>query len=193
MPAKDPRIGERRGRQRWHLRPLRTGDEDSLIAFFQSHTPETIYERYGYYPPSMSRERAAGLVGVDQGRDCALGIFEPAAAGEVLHAVGRYCLEPDGRSAEVAFVVRESKRHRGMATALLEELIRTARARQLPALWALVSPANLEMASLLRRHGFVFGPRDVTDAARGTLVLAGGGATPHQRVRDNALHLKTTQ
>jgi hypothetical protein len=34
------------------------------------------------------------------------------------------------------------------------------------------------MASVLRRHGFVFGPRDVTDAARGTLVLDGGGRRP---------------
>ena len=119
----------------------------------------------------MSQEQAAGLVGVDQDRDCALGLFGPAADGEILHAVGRYCLGPDGKTAEVAFVVRESMRHLGMATTLLRELIRTARARRLHALWALVSSTNSEMTSLLRGHGFAFSPPSAAHSVRGTLIL----------------------
>ena len=178
-PGADPiRHGSRGRRPKpgdkpWHLRPLRPGDEGKLIAFLQSHTPETIYQRYGYYSSGMSHERAASLVGVDQSRDCALGIFEAAAAGEILHAVGRYCLEPDGTAAEVAFVVRESLRHLGMATTLLEEMIRTAKARNLHLLWAVASATNTEMISVLRSHHFNFGPPDAAGVVWGALILDG--------------------
>ena len=76
------------------MRPLQPADEDRLISFFGSHTEETIRQRYGYHISEMTHERARRLVGVDQSRDVALGVFERAPdGGEVLHAVGRYLIE----------------------------------------------------------------------------------------------------
>jgi RimJ/RimL family protein N-acetyltransferase len=136
------------------VRPLSPADEGRLISFFNSHTEETIRQRYGYHIAEMTPERARRLVGVDQSRDAALGVFERAPdGGEVLHAVGRYLLDADGRSAEVAFVVRESKRNLGVCTALLRRLLHIARLRGMGHLHAQVQADNTPMLSIFRRHG----------------------------------------
>jgi GNAT superfamily N-acetyltransferase len=170
-PAPTPVRRIRFGGEPYVLRPLRLGDEPALIEFFRSHAPDTVYQRYGYQVADMTPARAAQLVNVDQERDRALGIFEPSPAGEVLHAVGRYCLDPDGARAETAFVVRESKRNLGMATALLRELGRTASRRGLAALWAQVSPDNAPMLQVFRRQGFARVPSYEAGMARVVLDL----------------------
>ncbi len=163
------------------LRPLHRGDEECLRAFFRSHTPETVYERYGYPVSEMSFERAFQLVNIDPARDCALGIFEPGPGGDVLDAVGRYCLDAGGRDAELAFVVRESKRNLGMASFLLRTLIQTARARSLRSLWAQVSAGNGPMIAVFRRHSFAFAPLEPAGEVKLTLSL--GAARPASRAR----------
>ena len=135
------------------LRTLNAGDLERLRAFFYSHTPETIHARYGYMIKDMTPQRATQLVCIDQTRDLALGIFEPAA-GEILHAVGRYCLDTSGTSAEAAFVVRETLRNSGMAGCLLDALVNTARTRGLVYLWASTAPDNHAMLHLLHKAGF---------------------------------------
>jgi RimJ/RimL family protein N-acetyltransferase len=136
------------------VRLLGPADEGRLISFFYSHSGETIRQRYGYRISEMTHERAQQLVGVDQSRDVALGVFERAADGEeVLHAVGRYLLEPGGQTAEMAFVVRETKRGLGLCTALVRRLLQIARARGIGYLFAQVQADNAPMLAVFRRHG----------------------------------------
>ena len=168
-PEPDPHALEPRevlfGGQPHVLRPLGPGDADRLIAFFNSHNPETIRQRYGYHISEMTPERARRLVGVDQARDVALGVFERAAGGdEVLHAVGRYLLDAAGRSAEMAFVVRETKRHLGICTALLHRLLEVARHRGMGYLFAQVQGDNAPMLAIFRRHGGRLRPIPGADA-----------------------------
>src|SRR3954469_5181180 len=105
----------------WALSP---GEEGRLQEFFHSHTLNTIHDRYGGQITTMTLQRARELVSVDQTRDSAFAIFSPD--GDKILAVGRYCVDPDGHSAELAFVVREDMRRRGLATALLERLVSVA-------------------------------------------------------------------
>lgn len=134
------------------LRPLHPSDERRLQEFFYSHTQETIQARYGYMISRMTRERAYELVNVDQSRDLALAIFEVQGPRAVIHAVGRYYLDDDGRTAEVAFVTRETKRRYGMAATLLDRMRVIARQRGLTALRAQVVAANRPMLALFKRH-----------------------------------------
>lgn len=157
-PQEDPRALEPReamfGGKPHLLRPLGPADEGRLISFFNSHTGETIRQRYGYQISEMTPERARRLVGVDQSRDVALGVFERAPDGEeVLHAVGRYLLDANGKSAEMAFVVRESKRGLGICTILLRTLLYVARTRGMNFLGAQVQADNAPMLAIFRRHG----------------------------------------
>ncbi len=138
------------------LRPLRPADARTLQEFFYSHSPETVHLRYGYTVTAMSQQRAQELVSVPQDKDLALGVFsrpEDAFKRESLWAVGRYFLDPDGKSAEVAFVAHEEKRNIGMASALMEALLTVARRRGLDNLWAQVEKGNQAMLQVFRKYG----------------------------------------
>ena len=139
-------------KERYVLRPLQPSDERRMQEFFYSHTQETIESRYGYMMSRMSRERAYELVNVDQTRDLALVILEVQGPREVLHAVGRYYLDADGKSAEVAFVTRETKRRCGMARILFDRLRAEAKKRGLALLHAQVAPENTAMLGLFQSY-----------------------------------------
>lgn len=136
------------------LRPLQADDAERLQSFFYSHTPESIHLRYGYMITQMSGERAHELTGVNQERDCALALFGHESGEPVIHAVARYCLDEDNRSAEIAFIVRESKQRLGMAQLMVRELISTARERGLSAVWCQVLRENTGALALLKKLKF---------------------------------------
>jgi len=142
------------------LRALAHTDRKNLQDFFYSHNEDTVYQRYGRPIRVMSDEDADHLVGVDQSRDLALALFEVFGQRQIIHAVGRYCLDPDGEHAEVAFVVRESKRRLGFTACLMMEMIRIARGRGLKGLWASVRPSNRPMRKALEKFGFQETTRD---------------------------------
>lgn len=135
------------------LRPLHPSDERHLQEFFYSHTAETIQKRYGYSVQRMSRERASELVGVNQEENLALGVFERRGPRQRLRAVGRYYLDEDEKSAEVAFVVDESMRRKGLGSILFRRIADVARRRGLEHLWALVAADNLPMLRLFEKYG----------------------------------------
>jgi GNAT superfamily N-acetyltransferase len=152
------------------MRALAPGDEGRLQEFFHSHTFNTIYERYGGLVTTMTPERAHELVSVDQTRDCALAIFSPD--GQLIHAVGRYCLNSAGNAAELAFVVREDRRRHGLATTLLRRLIDVARSRGLRRLWAQVNTHNAAMLGIFRREGFTLASQPEVPVVHATLSLS---------------------
>ncbi|MBB5352341.1 acetoin utilization deacetylase AcuC-like enzyme/acyl-CoA hydrolase/RimJ/RimL family protein N-acetyltransferase [Haloferula luteola] len=146
------RLGEE-GRS-FFLRPLHASDIRRLQEFFYSHSEETVRHRYGYLRESMPADSAFKLVGVDQSRDLALGIFEEIGLGRepVLRAVGRFYRD-GGEGAEVAFVVHDETRRMGMAGELFGELASVAKKRGIEEFWASVVPTNLPMIRLFDRFG----------------------------------------
>jgi len=134
------------------IRPLRPDDEQRLQDFFYSHSKETIQLRYGYMISTMTHERAYELVNVDQQKDVALGIFEAAASSPALDAVGRYYSDAGGKEAEIAFVVRESKRRCGMASTLIKHMAEYAQRHGIVTFVANVLRDNEEMRSLFAHY-----------------------------------------
>lgn len=137
------------------LRPLSPADDRRLQEFFYSHSEETIIRRYGFTVTRMSRERAFELVSIDQNRDLALAVVELQGPRQVIHAVGRYYLDTEEKSAEMAFVVAENKRRVGMARTLLERMLEIAQRRKLTKLWAQVDRDNVPMLNLFRAYGAI--------------------------------------
>lgn len=170
----DPRalpLDRKFGSHKATIRLLQPADRDTLLKFFESHTKETIHMRYGYELSQISEARAAELVGVDQTKDAALGIFEPAEAVPLV-AIGRYCIRPDGTSAEVAFVVREDRRHLGMATVLMKMLLGIAASRGLKTLDAQVLRENQPMLEIFARLGGTKAGIPSTDSVTVSLDVA---------------------
>ncbi|MCP3674550.1 MAG: GNAT family N-acetyltransferase [Gammaproteobacteria bacterium] len=137
------------------LRPLCPADERKLQEFFYSHNKETLMMRYNHHVSQMSREKSCNLVSVDQHKDLALCFIETDHLGESIQAVGRYYFLEADNSCEVAFVIKESKRGKGMAKALLYEMKAIAKQRDLSKMLAFVRRDNKPMLKVFESAGFV--------------------------------------
>ena len=137
------------------LRPLVPADERKLQEFFYSHSKETLLMRYNYHATQMTREKSSDLVSVDQSRDLALCFTQQSHKGEFIQAVGRYYFIEASQSAEVAFVIRENQRSKGIATRLLHEMITIAQLRGLKKLIACVRRDNAPMLKVFENAGFI--------------------------------------
>lgn len=140
--------------QCYDLRPLNPSDERRLQEFFYSHTKETLQMRYNTVPTQMSREKSCTLVSVDQATDLALCIVRQKGSAAEIQAVGRYYYVPQNNSCEVAFVTREIHQGKGMASRLLDEMIRIAKVRSIHHMVAYVRAENHKMLAVFERAGF---------------------------------------
>lgn len=141
--------------EEFDLRPLNPADERKLQELFYSHTKQTLLLRYNHHPRQMSREQSCALVSVDQTRDLALCIVRQKGSSVEIEAVGRYYLNDQDNTCEVAFVTRERSHGKGMATRLLQEMMAIARQRKLTGMRAYVRAANKPMLSIFEQAGFV--------------------------------------
>jgi len=137
------------------LRPLAPADERKLQEFFYSHNKETLIMRYNHHAKQMTREKSCNLVSVNQHKDLALCFIQKNHLSEVIHAVGRYYFIESTNCAEVAFVIRENKRGKGLAKTLLAEIIKIAKKRQLSKLVACVRRDNAPMLKVFENAGFI--------------------------------------
>jgi acyl-CoA hydrolase/RimJ/RimL family protein N-acetyltransferase len=137
------------------LRALVPADERKLQEFFYSHNKETLMMRYNHHATQMSREKSCNLVSVNQHTDLALCFTQNKYKGEVIQAVGRYYFIKSMNAGEVAFVIKESLRGRGMASTLLTEMIKIAKIRGLSKLIACVRRDNASMLKVFENSGFI--------------------------------------
>jgi acyl-CoA hydrolase/GNAT superfamily N-acetyltransferase len=155
---------------KYTLRPLRPADERKLQEFFYSHNKETLLMRYNQHVTQMTREKSCNLVSVNQHKDLALCFTYKSHLGEAIRAVARYYYIESNNSGEVAFVIKESLRGRGMASTLLNEMITVAKKRSLTNLVAYVRRDNKPMLKVFKKAGFIELESD--DFEEVSLVLA---------------------
>ncbi|MFT5520240.1 MAG: acyl-CoA hydrolase/RimJ/RimL family protein N-acetyltransferase [Enterobacterales bacterium] len=136
------------------LRALRPADERKLQEFFYTHNKETLMMRYNHHVNQMSREKSCSLVSVDQSIDLALCFTEKDHLGENIQAVARYYFIEADNSCEVAFVIKESKRGKGMAKTLLSEMSAIAKQRNIHKMIAIVRRDNKPMLKVFEHAGF---------------------------------------
>lgn len=127
--------------------------------------------RYNHHITQMTREKSCNLVSVDQSTDLALCFTVTNYLGEAIQAVARYYYIESINSGEVAFVIKESLRGRGMASALLGEMIKIAKIRKLDSLVACVRRDNASMLKVFENVGFVRQPSEDFDEVSLTLPL----------------------
>lgn len=168
VPMEIPEFGRQQvktvtlGNTRFKLRPLNPADERYLQAFFYSLTKETLRLRYSQIPANMTREKSCTLVSVDQANDLALCIVREREPEMHIEAVGRFYRIESDNSCEAAFVTREDYQGKGMAKALLKEMIKVATDRGLSKMKAYVLTENKPMLRVFESHGFKRLPSDDT-------------------------------
>jgi RimJ/RimL family protein N-acetyltransferase len=132
------------------VRPIEAGDKDSIVAGFESLSPESRYRRFFSPLERLSARDLAYLTEVDHRDHEAL--IAHSETGEPL-GVARYVRGDDSQRAEVAVVVVDHWQGRGVATALLSRLADHARAEGIRVFTAMTMPDNRDAIGLMRSLG----------------------------------------
>jgi RimJ/RimL family protein N-acetyltransferase len=165
------------------LRAVRTTDEPGLRQFFYTLTPETVYERFFGFLPSMSHRRRQEWLNVDYASEMVFVATVGSAAEEAIVAVAGYDLDPRTNLAEVAFVVRDDLQGRGLGTRMLDALVEAAREHGIAGFTAVVRADNAPMLAVFHHAAPSLESRLVDDAYRITMrfsEVAASHAASHQ-------------
>jgi RimJ/RimL family protein N-acetyltransferase len=136
------------------IRPLRPGDRVREIAFIDSLSERTRYLRVltplKYLPPHLLDQ----FMDVDYDRRMAFAATIAQHGVEEFVGIARYGATDRRDTAEIGVTVTDAWQRRGIARALLNELIRYARHRGFRRLTGVVLPENHAMLAFARRAGF---------------------------------------
>ncbi|RMD85266.1 MAG: GNAT family N-acetyltransferase [Candidatus Dadabacteria bacterium] len=132
------------------FRPIKPTDEKKLRELFYSQSERTTYMRFGMHVKNLSSEQFQKLVAIDYHNSMAIGGFVKVGGRERLIAVGRYYLEYDGTSAEVAFTVHDEYQGRGIGKYMVELIGSIAKKEGITKLKAVVLDENIRMKQIFK-------------------------------------------
>jgi acyl-CoA hydrolase/RimJ/RimL family protein N-acetyltransferase len=137
------------------FRPIKPADEPALSEMLYSLSDESVHKRYISHSTTFPHRDVQQLANIDYQNDMAIVGTVPGPGGqEEIVALAQYFLEPDGQSAEVAFIVHDEWQQKGMGSFLLDYLTEIAVSRGVKRFLACVMPANKPMLSIFENSGY---------------------------------------
>ena len=141
-----------------HLRPIRRGDAEALVEFYEGASSRSKYYRFFSAMPQLTEREIERTVGVDNHRRVGLVLM----LAEKIIALGQFeRLDADdadgGAEAEVAFLVQDAHQHRGIGQLLLEHLAQIGRELGVKKFVAEILPENTGMQQVFREAGYSVG------------------------------------
>ena len=148
------------------LRPIRAADAEIEQEFVRALSDESRYYRFGEMVRELKPHMLRHLTQIDYQKHMAIIAVIEADGRETEIAVARYIALPDGESCEFAIVVADDWQHKGIAAALMQQLIEAARAYGLKKMTGEVRSSNRKMLQFVTKLGFRTDP----DADDSTLM-----------------------
>ncbi len=139
------------------VRPLVPEDADKLRGFFDRHDRDTVQQRFRCAKKSLTHDEALHLCSVDQRWHVALGVFDD---DQRICAIGRYVGDRKTGLVEIALVVAEDLRIKGLGTMLWRALVRRAREIGYKGATGAFALGNAGAMTLHRRLGHVLHVED---------------------------------
>ena len=136
------------------FRPVKISDEPLLKEFFYSLSPQTMFRRFVSTRRDMPHERLQEFVVVNYAEEVSIQAVILKDAKEEIVGLGRYYLDENTHTAEVAFTVKDAFQNRGIGTELLEYLTYLAKKRGLIGFVAEVLKENLPMLHVFTKANF---------------------------------------
>mgnify|MGYP002403319914 CR=1 FL=1 len=133
------------------IRPIRPADARLYPDFLARVSESDLYMRFRERFQRLPNELLIRLTQLDYDRDIAFVALEPS--GE-LAGIVRYTADPDGARAEFGLLVRSDLKRLGLGRALMEHLLRYARARGIGELFGLILRENTAMVEFATQLGF---------------------------------------
>jgi len=127
------------------IRPIKTTDEEMMRRLFYKFSDESKYLRYFANIRTMPHKNMQQYVHVDYDKKVAVVAVQQKGNTERIIAEGRYAAYPDGINHDMAFLVDEDFQGRGIATFMVNYLIKIAKERGIKLLSASVLPQNEKM------------------------------------------------
>lgn len=137
---------------RYHVRPIKPADVALYPTFLEKVSAEDLRLRLLAPRKHFPNEMLLRLTQLDYERDIAFVAID-VASGE-LAGIGRLSSDPDKEMSEFGLVVRTDQQGRGLGYALLEELIRFAKADGISRIDGFVLRDNTKMLKLCHEMGF---------------------------------------
>ena len=136
------------------------GHDDGALeeAFIRSLSRESVYQRMLSGGTKVTREWIAYMTQIDYLRHMAFAITTVSEGTEKFVGVGRYVVDAQGRSADVALVIADAWQGIGLGRRLLEILPDHARAAGVGEMAGLVLATNVRMLRLARSLGCAVSP-----------------------------------
>ncbi|MCF8061039.1 MAG: GNAT family N-acetyltransferase [Deltaproteobacteria bacterium] len=136
------------------FRPIRPSDVDEMRRLFYRFSDESVYYRYFSPVKTMPHTKMQEYANVDYRNSMSIvGLVGEPGEGRIV-AEGRYVLPGDTPFADVAFVVDEAYKGKGIATFLFHYLIRIAQERGIQGFTADVLASNKAMIKVLERSPY---------------------------------------
>ena len=136
------------------LRPIKISDEPLLKDFLYSLSDKSIYRRFMSQRFHMPHEFIQELVVIDYTREMAILALVGETPNEKVVGVGRYFIDPQTHTAEVAFAVRDDFHNQGIGSELLSYLTYLAKRQGLLGFTAEVFAENTPMLHVFEKGGF---------------------------------------
>ena len=137
------------------MRPIKISDEPLLKDFIYSLSDQSMYRRFMSARKDMPHERLQELVVIDYTREVAILVFTTHdEKKEFILGVGRYYIDSEMHTAEVAFAVRDDYQKQGIGTELLAYLTYLAKREGLLGFTAEVLAENRPMLHTFEKGGF---------------------------------------
>jgi acetyltransferase len=144
------RIGEKS----YAVRPIRPEDEPALRRFADEIDNRDLWHSFFVPLRARTHETAARLSQIDYDREMTLVAWE----GERVAGLVRSTADPDADAAECAVIIRADVREQGLATRLIQEIMRVVAAQGVRHA-VLVFPATLERVMTMSHElGFMVSP-----------------------------------
>jgi len=135
------------------FRPIKPSDEEQMRRLFYRFSDESVYYRYFSSLKAMPHTRMQTYVNVDWSNVMSIvGVVGKPGQGAIV-AEARYLLDPDGKWAEIAFVVDESYQRIGISTYLFSFLVKLAKEYGIKGFWADVLVSNTAMMKIFYKTG----------------------------------------
>jgi GNAT superfamily N-acetyltransferase len=136
----EERLVETRDGTKLLMRPIEPSDKDALASGFEHMSPESRYRRFFAPISRLSRMDLRYLTEVDHHNHEAIIAFDPASGDTV--GVARFVRSEEPALAEVAVTVIDEWQGRGVATAILEQLVERAHEEGIEAFVAIILEEN---------------------------------------------------
>ena len=152
------------------LRPIKPEDEPMWLEMFQQFSEESIRYRFFQIIKDTPHEVRVRYCNIDYDRELGLVAELTEEGRRRILGVVRLSIEPDGKTAEIAFITADPWQGLGLASKMLDFMIEICKEKKLETIYGVMLPDNYRAINLMKKMGFTIERIDA-DTVKGTLNL----------------------